>query len=524
MSLSSTTSDCAGEAALRQGHQVADLWMQPLIGLGLAALVTGFLLRSTVSSMVSIWYGSNTYSYGLVVVPVCAFLVWRRRTQLYNLRPTTSYVGVALFLLGAVIWLAGNIADVQVVQQFALIGMMQALIWAFMGTQIVRVLRFPLLFLFFAVPAGESLVEPLQRLTAVFTVNAVRLSGIPAVQDGFVLSTPSGDWKVAEACSGIRYLTSSIVIGVLVAGVVFRSWKRRIFFVLISAVVPILANALRAYLIVVLAYLSNNRIAAGVDHIVYGWVFFSLVTAILIGLALRWRQPEALPTSPPPSSVIAPSASTSNTRLLWCMGVVIFIAASATLVADFLWSRTPPDQATSRMWSAPPNWLAGADPDPAWPPSLGIIESQAFTKGSSEVSLYIASYPMKRRGVELINSLNAVGTSGEWKLLDSGYREAMVSGKPVTVAEYWIGSARQHRLVWMWYLSGDQLTAKPYRIKWMQAESRLAGRPENAFLFAISTSVNDESAGAPNKLSEFAQGMSFPNLTDSSQERLPQLP
>jgi exosortase A len=521
---SSTTSDCPVEPGLRQGHQFADLWIQPLIGLGLAALVIGFLFRSTISSMVSIWYGSSTYSYGLVVVPVCAFLVWRRRAQLSGLQPTASYAGVALFLLCAMMWLAGNIADAQVVQQVAFIGMIEALIWAFLGAQIIRVIAFALLFLFFAVPAGESLVEPLQRLTAAFTVNAVRLSGIPAVQDGFVLSTPSGDWKVAEACSGIRYLTSSVVVGVLVAGVVFRSWRRRIAFVLISALVPILANALRAYLIVVLAYLSNNRIAAGVDHIIYGWIFFSLVTATLIALALRWREPEVPPADLASSSLVAPSESTWNTHLIWCMGGIILIAIFTTLVADFLWSRVPPNQPMATIWSAPSNWLAAADPDPDWAPSFENIESEAFTKDSREVSLYIASYPMKRRGVELVNSLNAVGTSGQWKLLNTGFREARISAKPVTVAEYLIASGGQHRLVWMWYLSGDELTAKPYRIKLMQAQSRLVGRPANVFLFAISTAVNQEPAEALRNLREFAESMSFPNLTGSPDERLPHLP
>src|SRR5271167_3208596 len=164
-----------------------------------------------------------------------------------------------LLLLFAVIWAAGNVADVQVIQQYAFIGMLGALVWAFLGSSAARILRFPLLFLFFAVPAGQSLVGPLQRLTAAFAVNAVRLSGVPAVQNGLLISTPSGDWKIAEACSGIRYLTSSVLIGVLFAGIAFRSWKRRITFVAISFLVPILANAVRAYLIILLAYFSNNR-------------------------------------------------------------------------------------------------------------------------------------------------------------------------------------------------------------------------------------------------------------------------
>jgi len=513
---SSSTPACTAEPSLRERHLPAGAWTRPLIGLALAGLFTVFLLRSTVGSMVSIWYGSSTYSYGFVVVPLSAFLVWRRRAELKSLHQTTSFIGIALVVLFSGIWVGGTVADVQVVQQFAFVGLIGALVWTFLGTQITRVLAFALLFLFFAVPAGESLVVPLQQFTAVFAVNALRLSGIPAVQDGFLLSTPSGDWKIAEACSGIRYLTSSILVGVLFAGIAFRSWKRRIAFVLISALVPILANAVRAYLIVVLAYLSNNRIAVGVDHVIYGWVFFSLVTAVLIGIALGWREPDVQHVQSAQISIDPPSAPIPVTRLFWCTAVVILIVISASSTANFLWSRTPPKQPISKLWSAPADWLAiASDPDHDWAPNFKTIESEAsetFTKDLREISLYVASYPMARRGVELVNSSNVVGASSEWVVLNDDHREAIIAGKSVTVAEYWLARGGQRRVVWMWYMTGDQLTASPWRVKAVQAEYRLLGRPQNVHLFAISARFNSDATQAVQDLSAFMRGMSFPGL------------
>ena len=382
-------------------------------------------------------------------------------------------------------WLAGNIADVQVVQQFALIGLLEAAVWTFLGIEIVRLLAFPLLFLFFCVPAGESLVPPLQRLTAVFTVNALRLSGIPSVQDGLLISTPSGDWKIAEACSGIRYLTSSVVVGVLVAGVAFRTWKRRFLFVLLSAIVPILANALRAYLIVVLAYVSNNRIATGIDHVIYGWIFFSLVTAVLIGVALAWHKAEDL--DPEPSKAYAPRLGpTRSANPLWYMAVLVMIAVIVISTSNFVWSRIPDDPAP-HTWSAPGGWLSTFDPDRDWTPDLTSISFQSYSKGAVTVSLYVASSSRNGRGVELINSSNAVGTSGLWQVVNGDYRTAIIAGRPATIAEYLITSGSQHRLVWIWYVSGSEVAAKPSQVKWIQAKSRLIGHSGPTLLFAIST-------------------------------------
>ncbi len=511
----SSTPVSTAEPALEEQYQATRLWVWPLLGLALAGVVTFVLLRSTVSSMVTIWYGSNTYSYGFVIAPISAFLVWRRRAQLKVLHPHPSLIGLALVLFFAVIWVAGNVADVQIAQQVAFIGLLDVLVLTFLGSKVVRLLRFPLFFLFFMVPTGESLVAPLQQLTAAFTVNAVRLTGIPAVQDGFVISTPSGEWRIAEACSGIRYLTSSIVVGVLFAGVAFRSWKRRTLLVLISALVPILANALRAYLIVVVAYISNNRIAAGIDHIVYGWLFFSVVTALLIGIALGWRETDPQMAQPARSSGHQDQASIGTSRLLGYTVLAIVIVVFARSTADFLWSRPAPPRPVAGLWSAPDGWLGVAEPDHDWAPNFDTLESETsetFANGPREVSLFVASYPVKRGGVELINASNAVGVYGEWDLLFSGSRDIVLAGRQVSVPEYVVARGGERRVVWIWYLVGDQVTASPYRIKLLQAESRLTGRPGTVVLFAVSARINSQASQAIEALADFVGGTSFPGV------------
>lgn len=516
---SSSTPMCTAEPSLREHYQARRLWMSPLLGLSLAGIVTVLLLRSTATSLVSIWYRSGTYSYGFAVLPICIFLAWRRRSQLKTLEPTASLAGVAFALLFALVWLMGNVADVQVVQQFAFIGLLDALVWTFLGNQAVRALRFALLFLFFAVPMGEGLVGPLQRLTAVFTVNAVRLSGIPAVQDGFVISTPSGDWRIAEACSGIRYLAASIFVGVLFAGIAFRSWKRRVPLVLISLLVPILANAVRAYLIIMVAYLTNNQVATGIDHVIYGWVFFSFVTALLIGLALRWREPDPTLAQDAGNPNELPTAHVSLIRVVGSFVLVVLIVAAATATADFLWTRTPPDAQIAKQWSPPDGWLAAPDPNHDWAPSFETIESdmsEAFTNGSQEVFVYVAAYAARRRGVELVNASNAVESSGGWSLLDNGRRTVRIGGRSLAVAEYLLNQGGQRRIVWVWYLIGEHLTAQPWRIKMLQAESRLRGRPTNVFLFAVSAELHQGVSEAVNGLSDFTRDMSFADLRKSA--------
>ena len=135
-----------------------------------------------------------------------------------------------------------------------------------------------------------------------------------------------------------------------------------------------------------------------------------------------------------------------------------------------------------------------------------------MTNGSREVSLYVASYIVKRRGVKLVNPSNAAGVSGECDLLSNDNRQVKMDSRLVTVAEYVFACAGQRRLVWIWYLSGDELTASPYRIKLIQAESRLAGRPLSVVLFAVAARFSSQPSEAVEDLSDFVRGMSFPGL------------
>ena len=71
---------------------------------------------------------------------------------------------------------------------------------------------------------------------------------------------PSGTWSVVEACSGVRYLMASFMVGTLFAYLNYRSTAPpRWIFVGVSIAVPIVANWLRAYLIVMLGHLSEQQ-------------------------------------------------------------------------------------------------------------------------------------------------------------------------------------------------------------------------------------------------------------------------
>jgi exosortase len=125
-----------------------------------------------------------------------------------------------------------------------------------------------------------------------FTVLALQATGIPVYREGNQFTIPSGNWSVVEACSGVRYLLASFMVGTLFGYLTYRSTRRRWIFAAISIAVPIFANWVRAYLIVLLGHLSGNKLAVGADHLIYGWVFFGVVVGLMYAVGTLWAEPE----------------------------------------------------------------------------------------------------------------------------------------------------------------------------------------------------------------------------------------
>ena len=253
----------------------------------------GYWYWGTLEAMAQIWWRSETYAHGLIVPPITLWLIWRERHRLAAVQPRPAY-GFSLAIPCLVFcWWLGELTAVNALTQFSVVGIIIMAIMVLVGRSVSKELAFPLIFLLFAVPIGDFLLPRLMEWTADFTVLALRLSGIPVFREGQNFIIPSGHWSVVEACSGIRYLIASLTVGTLYAYLTYTSLKRRLTFILVALIVPIVANWLRAYMIVMLGHLSGNKLAVGVDHLIYGWIFFGIVIAIMFLIAMRWADPAA---------------------------------------------------------------------------------------------------------------------------------------------------------------------------------------------------------------------------------------
>ncbi len=269
-------------------------WRQALAGLAFVWAALFALTLREWGEMAWQWWNSDSYAHILLIPPIIAWLAWMRRDELAAIRPKPWWPGLVMLGTALAFCLAGRASGINLIAHAGAVAALSASVPSLLGPRAAALLALPLGFMVFLVPFGEEIVWPMQRLTAHLVIALTHLSGVEAALETIYITTPVGLFIVAEACSGVKFLIAMIALGVLAAFTGFSSWSRRAVFLLACVVVPILANAVRAWGTIYLAQYIGPERAGGIDHLIYGWVFFAVVVAIVLGLAWRWfeRTPE----------------------------------------------------------------------------------------------------------------------------------------------------------------------------------------------------------------------------------------
>jgi exosortase len=220
-------------------------------------------------------------------------------------------------------------------RQLAAVGCLEVLLLALLGLRLWWSLSAAFLYLIFLVPFGAFVTPLLQHITAGFVAHGMDVLGIPGRVTDYQIQLPEGNFYVAEACAGLRFLIASIAFGTLYAVTMFRSPWRRAAFIAVSIVVPVIANGFRALGIVTLGHVLGSAQAAATDHVLYGWIFFSIVILLLALAGMPFRQ------DPPPALAVepAPVRAGLTAPALRAAAAVLILALAGPATA--LWLNRP---------------------------------------------------------------------------------------------------------------------------------------------------------------------------------------
>jgi exosortase A len=298
--------------------------------LSLAAVL--YFYRSTVIGLGTLWTDSSDFSHGWLIIPIFLWLLWNNRNAWLGIQPKPSLLGLGVGLFFGLIWLLGDVARVSVVRQLGIIGFIPAIALSVFGKEFLKRNLFAFMFVFFAVPAGEALNPVLMRYTADATIWALQKTGVPVYREGLHFILPTGSWSVVDACSGLRYLICSLILGVLFAQFNYRTVKKKAIFLIICLVLAIVANWVRAYSVVMVGHLSHMKYGTGDDHVWYGWIFFGVMMMAIFWIGVRFG--DALTNQSAqnfPSDgvdVVAKTPSAKSSTVLATLIVLLGVAAT----------------------------------------------------------------------------------------------------------------------------------------------------------------------------------------------------
>lgn len=463
----------------------------PILGLGVIGIIAAFF--GTFEDMVTIWWTSSTFNHCFLILPIALYLGFQRRDVLRVTAPSTSFTGCLFAFANGVLWVAGELVSIAFFKHLAVVGMLIGVSWAMIGNRVLRILLFPFAYLYFAVPEGEALVPYLQDWTAAVLVTALRLTDIPVFLEGRYLMIPSGNFVVAEACSGINYLIATLAVATMFMYLRFHSFWRRVAFMALAIVVPLVANGLRAYGIVMIAHLSDYRHAMGVDHFIYGWVFFGIVIFALFALGDLFSDDRSAEHSKTSEIVPPGPARPLRTGAMLALAFVAALSPRGMLAAldSTRPVAAPIELASATAWQGPVavepalgTTFAGADV---------YLAGRYSRDDGREVIVEAVQYRAYDPGEELVNQSHERFDDLRWRQIAhrSLTPDRSLPLGDVTELELRSMTDGERYVLWHWYETPFSRSAGQLQTKLGEGRARLTGEAAGGAFVTVRTREDD---------------------------------
>ncbi|TFG92111.1 MAG: exosortase [Syntrophobacterales bacterium] len=231
------------------------------------------------------------YTHIPLIPAISAYVLFRRRKQLFRGEPGSLFLGLAVMMLGAGLFIFDKFYQPELIAHAELCGAGSILFLsgsyvALFGKSSFRRALFPFVFLVFVIPLPIAWMEHVVSALVAGSIGVTHLLfkafGVPFVQEGSVFYLPAFGLEVAQECSGIRSSLALVITSVL-AGQIFltKPWKK---IVLVMAVFPvtIFKNGVRIVTLYLLSYFVDMRIIeGGFLHKSGGFIFFGLGLVML---------------------------------------------------------------------------------------------------------------------------------------------------------------------------------------------------------------------------------------------------
>ena len=439
----------------------------------------------------------GSYSYGYLVPLIAAYMCWLRlpvagstgASFSTTLTRLASLAAAIAAVMATLVWVMSYLTFTGAIAQLMLPIILLSLMIVVLGISISRNLFMPILFLFFAIPVWEVLIEPLRTVAVFVTEQLLLLWRIPALLNGYSIQLTSGVVLIAGGCSGLNFLMTGLVIGVFHA-FSFLSGKTRWIALALIVILSLVANWVRIFLLILIGHYSEMQHPLMHEHGTFGWVIYAAALVIYFVLMnfIEKGLASTQGTISEARNTVSPSLSGENGPLFnrrFFTGC--FVAALCSFIA--LFARIEPSDGFNkalgfsmgdRLWqSEKSDWL---------PAYNGYDETQSWRyTGSNDLDLRLVTvnYYEQMQGKELIHDSNQLAAKGV------NYRPNLQLSNGIELTHSILRDGAKKSHLYTVFRVGDYYTISPLEAKLYQVLANFQGDERAALLvFKVDCSFN----------------------------------
>lgn len=255
------------------------------LGIALIAVPIALLYMDDVVRLVPRWWDDPNYTHGFFVPLFTLYFVWEKWDKLKAMPVKGSLLGLPLLLLGVAVKLWTLFYHSPFVSCSSMILVIAGAVLLAAGWGVFRETAVPIFFLILMMPLPTPIYNrialPMRRFAAIVSTFVLHGLGVPILREGNTIVLAQRTLEVAEACSGMRFLTGFIALGVAFAYLCRRPMWERVALVASSLPIAVLSNAVRVTVIALLAHWGYDSFVDGPPHSATAIVLFAFAAAAL---------------------------------------------------------------------------------------------------------------------------------------------------------------------------------------------------------------------------------------------------
>ncbi len=266
-------------------------WILPAAGIVLLLL----LYLPVLTGLVKQWLNDPNYRHGLIIPPVSALLLWRRRERILAASTEGGTLpGLILIVTAMILIIGGTAASELFTSRLSIPVLLLGAVLFIFGREFTRRAAAPLCLLFLMIPLPYiiyyKITFPLQLFNARLSAGLLNILTVPVIRRGNILHLPNYSLEVITACSGLRSLITMITLALIMAVISDISRNRKIALVILSVPVAVAANTFRLTITALGAYLVSPAFADGTLHQISGLMVFGTGFGMLLIIwgILKW--------------------------------------------------------------------------------------------------------------------------------------------------------------------------------------------------------------------------------------------